>query len=297
MAGLILAQPWWVRGILKKWEKSTERRNGMPSGNGMFNLEGKTALVTGASSGLGRSFAKTLAEAGANVVIAARNLERLTETESIVMKTGRKVVKIVADMTKVKDIARMIDQTVSTFGELHIAVNNAGILTQPVRFHEMTYEDWNQVISVNLTGVFLCMQKEIEVVLKQGKGGSIINISSILGLVGLDPDMNPRVNYIASKHGVNGLTKQGAVEYAEYGIRVNAIAPSWHSGTSLAKARSDIQTMQEQEQRERRLLGRTPMKRRGRIEELQGLLLFLASDASTYTTGQVFVSDGGWTAH
>lgn len=269
----------------------------MPSGKDLFNLEGKTALVTGASSGLGRSFAQTLAEAGADVVIAARNVERLSETEALLKKTGRKILKITVDMSIPSDIIRMIDETVSKFGQLHIAVNNAGTLTKPVPLHEMSYEDWNNVISVNLTGVFLCMQKEIEVMLKQGRGGSIINISSVLGLVGADPELNPRVNYIASKHGVIGLTRQGGVEYAEHAIRVNAIAPSWHSGTSLAKARSAIQTMEEQDQREKEILARTPMKRRGSIEELQGLLLFLASDASSYVTGQVFVSDGGWTAH
>ncbi|MCG6881842.1 MAG: SDR family oxidoreductase [Deltaproteobacteria bacterium] len=269
----------------------------MSAGKDFFDLEGKTALVTGASSGFGRSFAETLADAGADVVISARNGERLTETEEMLKKTGRKVLKIVGDMSNPEDVSRMMDETVSRFGALHIAVNNAGILTKPVRFHEMPFEEWNQVISVNLTGVFLCMQREIAVMLHQTKGGSIINISSVLGLVGLDPDLNPRVNYIASKHGVIGLTRQGAVEYAENGIRVNAMAPAWHSGTSLAKARSDIQTMEEQARREERMLARTPMKRRGRLDELQGMLLFLASDASSYTTGQVFVSDGGWTAH
>ena len=133
----------------------------MPSGKDLFNLEGKTALVTGASSGFGRSFALTLAEAGADVVISARNRERLTETEEILKKTGRKVLKIVGDMSNPEDVSRMIDETVSTFGALHVAVNNAGTLTQPVPFHEMPFEDWDQVISVNLTGVFLCMQKEI----------------------------------------------------------------------------------------------------------------------------------------
>jgi NAD(P)-dependent dehydrogenase (short-subunit alcohol dehydrogenase family) len=190
-----------------------------------------------------------------------------------------------------------VDETVSTLGQLNIAVNNAGIITKPVRFHEMPFEDWNKVISVNLTGVFLCMQKEIELMLKQGNGGSIINLSSVLGLVGLDPDLMPRVNYIASKHGVIGLTKQGAIEYAEQGIRVNAIAPSWFSGTSLSRDRNKVQTMEERELRDKKIAALTPMKRRGRVDELQGLLLFLASEASTYTTGQVFVSDGGWTAH
>jgi gluconate 5-dehydrogenase len=260
-------------------------------------LEGKTALVTGAALGLGRGFALTLAEAGADVAIADVNDDDLKETEARVKKTGRRVLKVVADVSARADVARMVEETVSEFGQLHIAVNNAGVLTRPTRFHEMPTEDWAKVISVNLTGVFLCMQKEIEVMLRQGSGGSIINISSILGLVGADPELNPRVNYIASKHAVNGLTKQGAVEYAEHGIRVNAIAPSWHEGTALAKARAEVQTTEEQEQREKEIVARTPMGRRGRIEELQGLLLFLASDASSYITGQVVASDGGWTAH
>jgi len=263
----------------------------------LFNLEGKTALVTGASYGMGRSFAQTLAEAGANVVITARNKDLLEETAAVLKQTGRKVLSIAADVSNPADVARMIDETVSRFQTLDIAVNNAGIVTQPQRFHETPLDDWQKVISVNLTGLFVCMQKEIAQMLKQGSGGSIINNSSVLGMVGLDPDMKPRVNYIASKHGVNGLTKQGAVEYAEYGIRVNAIAPAWHSGTSLSSIRSDAQTTQEQDQREINLIARTPMRRRGKVEELQGLVLFLASDASSYVTGQVIASDGGWTAH
>jgi NAD(P)-dependent dehydrogenase (short-subunit alcohol dehydrogenase family) len=263
----------------------------------LFNLEGKVALITGAALGLGRSFAQTLAEAGADVAIVDIDKAHLDETGGILKATGRKVLKIVADVSNPRDVARMVDESVSYLGQVNIAVNNAGIITKPARFHEMSPEDWNKVISVNLTGVFLCMQKEIELMLKQGNGGSIINLSSVLGVVGLDPDLMPRVNYIASKHGVVGLTKQGAVEYAEYGIRVNAIAPSWHSGTSLSKDRDRVQTREEQDLREKRILALTPMKRRGRIDELQGLLLFLASDASTYATGQVFVSDGGWTAH
>jgi gluconate 5-dehydrogenase len=269
----------------------------MPLKKELFNLEGRVALVTGAALGLGRSFAQTLAEAGADVVIVDIDKDHLDETEGILSVTGRKVLQIVADVSNPMDVARMVDETVFNLGQLNIAVNNAGIITKPARFHEMSPEDWNKVISVNLTGVFLCMQKEIELMLKQGTQGSIINISSVLGIVGLDPHLMPRVNYIASKHGVAGLTKQGAVEYAEYGIRVNAIAPSWFSGTSLSRDRNKVQTREEQDLREKSIIALTPMKRRGRIDELQGLLLFLASDASTYATGQVFVSDGGWTAH
>jgi NAD(P)-dependent dehydrogenase (short-subunit alcohol dehydrogenase family) len=263
----------------------------------LFNLDGKVALVTGAALGLGRSFAQTLADAGADVAIVDIDKDHLDETEGILKGTGRKVLKIVADVSNPRDVARMVDESVSNLGQLNIAVNNAGIITKPARFHEMSPEEWNRVISVNLTGVFLCMQKEIELMLKQGNGGSIINLSSVLGLVGLDPDLMPRVNYIASKHGVIGLTKQGAIEYAEQGIRVNAIAPSWFSGTSLSRDRNKVQTMEERELRDKKIAALTPMKRRGRVDELQGLLLFLASEASTYTTGQVFVSDGGWTAH
>ena len=262
-----------------------------------MKLEGKTALITGAALGLGRSFAQTLAEAGADVVIVDINEDHLGETEGILRNAGRKVLKIVADVSNPSDVTRMVTDTVSNFGQLNIAVNNAGLVTKPVPFHEMSFEEWNKVISVNLTGVFLCMQKEIEVMIKQGTGGSIINLSSVLGLVGLDPDLMPRVNYIASKHGVIGLTRQGAVEYGGHDIRVNTIAPSWHSGTSLCKERSKMQTKEEQALRDKKIASLTPMKRRGGVEELQGLLLFLASDASSYATGQVFVSDGGWTAH
>jgi len=150
----------------------------------LFNIKGKTALITGAALGLGRSFAQTLAEAGADVVIVDINEDHLGETEGILKKTGRKVLKIVADVSNPSDVTRMVTDTVSNFGQLNIAVNNAGLVTKPVPFHEMSFEEWNTVISVNLTGVFLCMQKEIEVMLEQGTGGSIINLSSVLGLVG-----------------------------------------------------------------------------------------------------------------
>ena len=153
----------------------------------LFNLDGKTALVTGASYGMGRSFAQTLAEAGANIVITARNKKLLEETEADLKKIGRKVLSISADVSNPDDVARMIDTTVSKFHTLDIAVNNAGIVTSPQRFHEMPLEDWQKVISVNQTGLFVCMQKEIEQMLKQGTGGSIINNSSVLGLGGPGP--------------------------------------------------------------------------------------------------------------
>jgi gluconate 5-dehydrogenase len=265
-------------------------------GKELFNLEGKVALVTGAALGLGRSFARTLAEAGADVAIADINQERLPETEEIIKEGGGKALKIVADVSNPADVARMAEETVSTLGRLDIAVNNAGIVHKPYRFHETPLEEWNRLMGVNMTGVFTCMQRELEWMIAQ-KGGIIINIASILGLRGLPPEFMPRVSYVAAKHAVIGLTKQAALEYAGDGIRVNAIAPGWFEGTDIARER--LAGVDEEFYRERtqKILDATPMKRRGRIDELIGLLLYLSSDASSFVTGQTFVVDGGWTAY
>ena len=268
----------------------------MRSGKELFNLEGKAALVTGAALGLGRSFARTLAEAGADVAIADINQERLPETEEIIEEVGGKALKIVADVSDPANVARMVEETVSTLGRLDIAVNNAGIVHKPYRFHETPLEEWNRLMAVNMTGVFTCMQRELEWMIGQ-KGGVIINIASILGLRGLPPDFTPRVSYVAAKHAVIGLTKQAALEYAGDGIRVNAIAPGWFEGTDIARER--LAGVDEEFYRERtqKILDATPMKRRGRVDELIGLLLYLSSDASSFVTGQTFVVDGGWTAY
>jgi len=259
-----------------------------------FNLEGKVALITGAALGLGRSFAQTLAEAGADVVIVDIKKDQLNETEGILKKTGRKVLKIVADVSDPTDVARMADETVATLDRLNIAVNNAGIIHKPYRFHETPLKEWNRLMAVNMTGVFTCMQREIEFMLKD-QSGVIINIASILGLRGLVPEFTPRVSYVAAKHAVIGLTKQAALEYAGDGIRVNAIAPGWFEGTEIARER--IAGIDEAYYRERtqKIIEATPLKRRGRVEELNALLLYLASDASSFVTGQTFAVDGGWT--
>ena len=262
----------------------------MPLGKNFFNLEGKVALITGAALGLGRSFAQTLAEAGADVVIADIKKDQLNETEGILKKTGRKVLKIVADVSDPTDVARMADETVATLDRLNIAVHNAGIIHKPYRFHETPLKEWNRLMAVNMTGVFTCMQREIEFMLKD-QGGVIINIASILGLRGLVPEFAPRVSYVAAKHAVIGLTKQAALEYAGDGIRVNAIAPGWFEGTEIARER--LAGIDEAYYRERtqKIIEATPLKRRGRVEELNALLLYLASDASSFVTGQTFAVD------
>jgi NAD(P)-dependent dehydrogenase (short-subunit alcohol dehydrogenase family) len=268
----------------------------MPWGKGLFDLEGKVALVTGAALGLGRVFARTLAEAGADVAIADINQERLPETEEIIKGAGGRVVKIVADVSNPANVARMVEETVSTLGRLDIAVNNAGIVHKPYRFHETPLEEWNRLMAIDMTGVFTCMKKEIELML-ESQQGVIINIASILGLRGLPPEFMPRVSYVTAKHAVIGLTKQAALEYAGDGIRVNAIAPGWFEGTDIARER--LAGVDEEFYRERtqKILDATPMKRRGRVDELIGLLLYLSSDASSFVTGQTFVVDGGWTAY
>jgi len=208
---------------------------------------------------------------------------------------GRRSLPLVVDVSRAKDVEYMADQTAKTFGRLDVAVNNAGIIHKPYRFHEIPLEEWKRLISIDLTGVFLCMQKELELMVKQ-KSGSIINISSILGLGGLVPELMPRASYIAAKHAVIGLTKQAALEYAQDGIRVNAIAPGWFGGTDLARERLAGKAAEDFQQRENKITEFTPMKRRGNVEELKGLLLYLASQASSFVTGQTFAIDGGWTA-
>lgn len=268
----------------------------MPLGKELFNLEGKAALVTGAALGLGRSFAQTLAEAGADVAIADINQDRLPETEEIIKEAGRKALKIVVDVSNPANVARMVGETVSTLGSLDIAVNNAGIVHKPYRFHETPLEEWHRLMAIDMTGVFTCMQRELEWMIGQ-KGGVIINIASILGLRGLPPEFMPRVSYVAAKHAVIGLTKQAALEYADDGIRVNAIAPGWFEGTDIARERLAGVSEEYYKERTQKIIEATPMKRRGQVHELIGLLLYLASDASSFVTGQTFTIDGGWTAY
>ena len=268
----------------------------MSSGKELFNLEGKVALVTGAALGLGRSFAQTLAEAVADVAIVDIDQERLSETEEIIKEVGGKALKIVADVSNPAHVARMVEETVSTLGRLDIAVNNAGIVHKPYRFHETPLEEWHRLMAINMTGVFTCMQRELEWMIGQ-KGGVIINIASILGLRGLPPEFMPRVSYVAAKHAVIGLTKQAALEYAGDGIRVNAIAPGWFEGTDIARERLAGVNEEYYRERTQKIIEATPMKRRGRVQELTGLLLYLASDASSFVTGQTFTIDGGWTAY
>lgn len=265
-------------------------------GKDRFSLDGKVALVTGGGRGLGRAFCEALAEAGAAVVCTGRNEGDIKETVKLISRFGHEALAIRADVSVPEDIEHMVKETVLRFGKLDIAVNNAAIMSKPCRFHQMPLEDWQTVITVDLTGVFLCMCEEIKVMLKQG-GGSIINISSVSGMAAMSPGISPRVNHVAAKHGIIGLTRQGAIEYAEDNIRVNSIAPGRFEGTGSSRVRAAVTTAEEQQKVREHHLEMIPMKRTGDIEDIKGIVIYLASDASSYVTGQVFTVDGGVTAY
>jgi NAD(P)-dependent dehydrogenase (short-subunit alcohol dehydrogenase family) len=259
----------------------------------MFDLTGRVSLVTGAGSGLGRIFCEAMAECGSDVVCSDINRTWAEETAGMMAKYGVKTAVVKADVSQENEVKALFGKVDREFGRLDILFNNAGLATKGARLHEMPLEDWNKVISVDLTGVFLCMQEGIKLMLRQ-KRGSIINISSILGLVGVNPDILAISNYIAAKHGVIGLTKSAAVQYGPDNIRVNAIAPGFIEATRLGDVeKRDKQQAQGSSDRVTEL---TPMKRFGKPEELKGLAALLASDASSFITGATFILDGGWCA-
>ncbi len=260
----------------------------------MFRMDGKVAVVTGAGNGIGRSFSLGLAAFGATIFCADRNLPGADETASLVKQSQGKAAPVEVDVADEASVSAMWDMVEAEFGRADILINNAGIATPAKRTHEFSIADWDRLMAVNLRGVFLCTQHALAMMLKQG-GGSIINISSIAGLKGFYPDMpGLAVNYSTAKAGVVGFTRQVAAEYARDQIRVNAIAPGWHGGTALGAERRAISSKEELEAFEKAIHSRIPMGHRGVPDDLIGLAVYLASDASHYLTGQVIAHDGGW---
>jgi NAD(P)-dependent dehydrogenase (short-subunit alcohol dehydrogenase family) len=253
-------------------------------------------VVTGAGSGLGRTFAKAFAGAGAKVVAIDIFEDRAEETSEQIGAEGGEAAAIAGDVSDPGAVRAMAEEIARAHGEIHVLVNNAGITVPPNRIHELPVEEWNEVVAVNLNGVFLCTRALIPLMLQAG-GGSIINISSIAGLVGLYPGLSiMNVAYSATKAAVIGLTRQTAAEYAMDKIRVNAIAPGWHGGTRLGERSRRNLSNEHISRFEDAIVGGTPMGRRAVPDELSGLVIYLASDASSFMTGQVFANDGGWTA-
>jgi len=261
----------------------------------LFDLSGKVSLITGGGGGLGRVFCEAMAENGSDVAFSYHTNEAgARETEDMIAKHGVKTLVVRADVSRQEEVKAMFKKVDQEFGKLDILFNNAGISIRPVRIHEIPLEDWSKLISTDLTGLFLCMQEGIKLMLRQ-RTGSIINITSIFGLRGLDSDISATTGaYCAAKHGVIGLTKQGAAEYGPDGIRVNAIAPGFYPETHIGRraGRDKEETLE----LVKRLAKLIPMRRTGEPTELKGIAIYLASDASSFVSGATFVLDGGWCA-
>ena len=246
-----------------------------------FRLDGRTAIVTGASSGLGARFVEVLHGAGANVVAAARRVDRL---ETLVADLDR-ARAVTCDVSNDDDLVSLVSTTVEAFGSVDILVNNAGT-SAVVPAVDETVDQMRGVIDVNLLGAWRLAQIAGTTMIGQG-AGVIINVSSMLGLVA--SGVIPQVGYVASKAGLIGVTRELAVQWARKGVRVNALAPGWFP----SEMTQDMTTSEEGGLRWIRR--HDPMGRPGEPHELDGALLFLASDASSYVTGQVLAVDGGWT--
>lgn len=250
----------------------------------MFQLTGKTAIVTGASRGIGEAIAKGFAMAGADLVLISRNKEALEAVAKQIEQIGRKALPINADIGIPGDISRVIETALKFFPRIDILLNNAGISPVLKRSEEITLAEWEEIVRVNLTGTFLSCQAAGKPMIQQG-GGKIINMVSVGAVVGF-----PRqAAYCATKGGILQLTKVLALDWAKFNIQVNAIGPAYLE-TDLTKGMRESKIISES------LLRRTPMGRFGKPEEVVGAAVYLASDASSYVTGQTLFVDGGWLA-
>lgn len=248
-------------------------------------LEGKVALVTGAGSGIGRASALAFAREGAKVVVADVDIEGGESTVRMITETDGEAILVKADVSKAQDVQALIDKAVETYGRLDCAFNNAGIVGDIGLTPECTEENWDRVVGINLKGVWLCMKYEIPQMLKQGKG-AIVNASSIMGLVG---SANGAPAYTASKHGVIGLTKAAALEYAQKNIRINAVCPGF-----VRTPMVDYLTRGSAEA-EAGIIAREPVGRLGSPEEIAEVVVWLCSDAASFVMGHSLAADGCYT--
>jgi NAD(P)-dependent dehydrogenase (short-subunit alcohol dehydrogenase family) len=250
-------------------------------------LDGKTALVTGGGSGIGRAASLAYAREGARVVVADVNVEGGEETVLRIKEAGGDAILVHADVSKPADTQAMVAAAVETFGSLDCAFNNAGISGGRDRNLTADYleEDWDRVININLKGVWLCMKAEIPQMLEQG-GGAIVNTASIAGLTGL----SGTVAYVAAKHGVAGITKATALEYAKSGIRVNAVCPGYIQTPMVQGLFAVREGFEEQ------VASRHPLGRLGEPAEIAEAVVWLSSDAASFVTGHNMPVDGGYMA-
>jgi len=250
-------------------------------------LDGKSALITGGGGGIGRATALAFAREGARVAVADVAEEAARETVALVNAAGGQAISLSGDVSRDADVRAMIDAVVGTYGRLDCAFNNAGIAGWHVdailkKTAEWSEEAFDRMIAVNLKGVWLCMRHELPQMQAQG-GGAIVNTGSIAGLVGL-PNSSA---YVAAKHGVVGLTKTAALEYAEANIRVNAVCPGYIR-TPMTEPSMQL--------RGAAILAQTPLKRMGNPEEIAEMVVWLCSDRASYVSGAAYNVDGGWMA-
>jgi len=252
----------------------------------MLELKDKVAIITGARRGMGKSHALKLAKVGAKVVVSDISQEECQLVVDEIKKEKGEAIAVKCDATKKEEVDNMIKAAVDKWGKVDILVNNAGIC-QFKPFLELTEEEWDRTLNINLKGYFLCAQASAKEMAKQ-KSGVIINIASVaMGQQGIGfPNI---VHYCASKGGIVGMTEALAVELAPYNIRVNAISPGMIETPMIDPVKQDPKIMEA-------MLARVPMRRVGKPEEVSNLVLFLASDVSSYMTGSTVVIDGGWLA-
>jgi NAD(P)-dependent dehydrogenase (short-subunit alcohol dehydrogenase family) len=250
----------------------------------MLEFHGKVAIVTGASSGIGRASARFYAREGASVAVSDINEPEGQETVRLICDAGGGAFFVRADVANPADCETLVRRTVETYGRLDFACNNAGIGGEQNLTADYSLESWQNVIAINLSGVFYCMKYEIPEMLKSG-GGSIVNMASILGMVGF----SGAPAYVAAKHGVIGLTQTTAIEYATQGIRVNAIGPAFIRTPMIA-------ALEENEAALNMLVGLHPIGRLGLPEEVAELVIWLSSQRSSFVTSAYYPVDGGYLA-
>jgi gluconate 5-dehydrogenase len=252
----------------------------------LFRLDGKTAIVTGGGRGLGRYMAEALSDAGASVVLCSRKKEPLKEVQREIEAGGGRALAVEFDVTDEESVEGVVSAAAESFGSVDVVVNNSGA-TWGAPPEEMPLERFDQVMRVNVRGTFLMSQAAGRRMIETGAGGAIINISSVAGLVGGHPDYMQTVGYNSSKGAIISMTRDLATSWAQHNITVNAIAPGWFP---TRMSRGLIEKFEEE------MLANIPLGRFGAPEDLKGVVIFLASPAASYVTGQTIVVDGGATA-